>query len=99
MFMIDDLWHGRFTPSERGIRSGSHYRKVSKQSVEHLEVFHKELSPEGKKAFDDYYNAQMELWGISEQDAFTQGIRFGVRLMLDVVGDYHSDLPMMGECV
>lgn len=99
MFMIDDLWNGRFTPSERTIRKGSHYQKVSVQGTEYLEVFHKELSPEGKKAFDDYYSSQMELWGLSEQDAFTQGIRFGVRLMLDVVGEYRSDLPMMGECV
>ena len=99
MFMIEDIWCGRFTPSERMIRKGSRYQEVSKQGVEHLEDFRKELSAEGKKAFDDYYNTQMELWGISEQDAFTQGLRFGVRLMLDVVGEYHSDLPMMAECV
>ena len=99
MFIIEDLWFGRFTPGERAVRNGSHFQKVSKQGTTHLEEFHKELSPEGKQAFEDYYNSQMELWELSEQDAFTQGIRFGVRLMLDVVGEYRSDMPMMGECV
>ena len=99
MFMIDDLWNGRFTPSERSIRKNSHYQEVAKQGTEYLEIFFKELSQEGKRAFDDYHNSQMELWSLSEQDAFAKGIRFGMRLMLDVVGDYRSDLPMMGECV
>ena len=95
MFMIEDLWNGRFTPSERSIRKGSHYQELSNRSTEYLETFRKELSAEGKKAFDDYYSTQMELCDISELDSFTQGIRFGIRLMLDVVGEYHSDLPMM----
>lgn len=99
MFVLEDLWYRRITPSEREIRKGSHYQKVSHEGTAFMEAFHKELSPEGKQAFEDYYRTQMELWGISERDAYFQGIRFGVRLMLDVVGDYRSDLPLVGECV
>ena len=95
MFMIEDLWFGRFSPSERTIRKGSHYKKVSDQAHEHYETFYEELSEEGKKSFEEYYSSMMELESISEQDAFTQGVRFGIRLMLDVVGEYHSDLPMI----
>ena len=95
MFMIEDIWFGRFTPSERMIRKGSRYQKLSKQGEAYYDIFSKELSSEGKQAFEDYYSTLMELEGISEQDAFAQGIRFGIRLMLDVVGEYQSDLPMM----
>jgi len=95
MFIIEDLWFGRFTPSERTVRRGSHYQKVSDEGNAHFEKFYKELSSEGKQAFDDYYSSMMELSSLSEQDAFTQGIRFGIRLMLDVVGEYHTDLPMI----
>ena len=95
MFMIDDIWFGRFTPSERMIRKGSRYQKLNKQAEAYYDVFHKELSPEGRQAFEDYYNTLMELTNISEQDAFTHGVRFGIRLMLDAVGEYHSDLPMI----
>ena len=99
MFIIEKIWRGSFTPNERYVRKGSQYQKVSQQGETYLEVFLKELTPEGRNAFDSYYNTQLELLDISEQDAFTQGIRFGVRLMLDVVGDYRSDLPMAGEYV
>lgn len=97
MFMIEDIWHGRFTPSERMIRKGSRYQKLSMQGSDAYELFYNELSSEGKKAFEDYYSSMMEMESISEQDAFAQGVRFGIRLMLDVVGDYHSDLPMIDE--
>ena len=50
MFMIEDLWFGRFSPSERTIRKGSHYKKVSDQAHEHYETFYEELSEEGKQA-------------------------------------------------
>ena len=99
MFVLEDLWYGRITPSEREVRKDSRYDKVSHQGTEYLQMFHQELSPEGKEAFEAYYSSQMELWEISEQDAYFQGIRFGIRLMLDVIGDYRSDLPLVGECV
>lgn len=97
MFMIEDLWLGRFTPSERMIRKDSRYQKVIQQSEVHYDVFYNELSPAGKEAFENYYGTLMELENISEQDAFTLGVHFGIRLMLDVVGEYRSDLPMLGE--
>ena len=97
MFMIEDLWLGRFTPSDRMIRKNSHYQKVNKQSEAYYDAFYNELSPAGKEAFENYYGTLMELENISEQDAFTLGVRFGIRLMLDVVGEYHSDLPMIDE--
>ncbi len=97
MFVLEDLWYGRVTPSERYIRKGSRYQKLSQQLGEYLQPFWDELSAEGKKAFDDYYNTQLELFEISEKDTYFRGIRFGVQLMLDVTGNYLSDLPLTGE--
>ena len=97
MFMIEDIWHGRFTPSDRMVRKGSRYQKLSKQGLELYDNFYNELSTDGKQAFEDYYSTMMELEGISEQDAFIQGVRFGIRLMMDVVSEHHSDLPMINE--
>ena len=51
MFMIEDIWHGRFTPSERMIRKGSRYQKLSMQGSDAYELFYNELSAEGKKAY------------------------------------------------
>ena len=97
MFVLEDIWYGNVTPSDRRIREGSHYQKTSHQAAEYLQTFRNELSPEGKKVFDDYYRTQMELGEISEKDAYFRGIRLGVQIVLDVIGNYRSDLPLVAE--
>lgn len=92
MYILEDLWAGKFSPVDRAIQEGSPYQKISKESSAWLEAFRKELSPDGKKAFDRYYDSQMALWEISEQDAFIRGVRLGAGFILDVIGEYHSDL-------
>ena len=61
------------------------------------DVFWKDLTPEGKKAFNAYYEKQMEMANIAEEDSFVRGVRFGAGLILDVVSDYRSQLPLMTE--
>lgn len=62
-----------------------------------MERFRKELSPEGKKALDEFFNKEMQLADISEQDAFVRGVRIGARFILDVIGEYRSQLPQVNE--
>ena len=59
------------------------------------DAFSKELSEDGKQAFKDYEDLQMELFDISDTDAFIRGVRIGVKLMLDVLLPYDSPLPQI----
>lgn len=95
MYILEDLWAGRFSPSERAVRAGSLYQKISDENSYWMNAFRKELSPEGKKALEEYYNTQLKLWDISEQDAFIRGVRLGAQFILDVIGEYKSQLPML----
>lgn len=95
MYILEDVWFGNFTPSVRKVKRGSRYDEVSGKSVEYLDAVRSELSPEGKKALDDYYAAEMELGSISERDAFYLGVRFGAGFMADVFGAYSTDLPQI----
>ena len=97
MYILDDMWFGNVGQSDRFIRKGSQFAKLSKQSNEYLEEFRQELSAEGKQAYENYYNAQMELADISEKDTFIRGIRLGARLMLDILGENRSQLPQPWE--
>ena len=99
MYVLEDLWKGNIDPSGRAIREGSEYQKISHEAIECMNAFHKELSAEGKKVFDEYYSKEMILADLSEQDAFIKGIRFGAQFILDVIGEYRSQMPQIGECV
>ena len=93
MYILEDLWNGNITPSERVIRTGSQYAQLQKQLVAAEEDFRKELSPEGKAAYDTFCRKQAELSEISECDCFIRGVRIGARLLLDIVADYPSQTP------
>ena len=97
MFVLKDLWNGDITPSERVIRTGSQYAQLQKQLVAAEEDFRKELSPEGKAAYDTFCRKQAELSEISECDCFIRGVRVGARLLLDIVADYPSQTPTRME--
>lgn len=97
MYLLEDLWDGTLTPGERAVRKGSPYQELQQASIECIERFRKELSPEGKKALDEYFDKETQLASISEQDAFIKGIRIGARFILDVIGEYHSQLPQVNE--
>ena len=97
MYFLDEMWLGNINPCDRIFRKDSRYAQVVSLSNKHLEKFRSELTAEGKKAYDDYYNAQLELADISERDSFIRGIRIGARFILDIVGEYHSQLPQPNE--
>ena len=50
MYVLDELWRGEITPSERGYRKDSPYAALVRQANETADIFYKELSPVGKKA-------------------------------------------------
>ena len=97
MYILEDLWNGDITPSERVIRTGSQYAQLQKQLVAAEEDFRKELSPEGKAAYDTFCRKLAELSEISECDCFIRGVRVGARLLLDIVADYPSQTPTRME--
>ena len=97
MYILEDLWNGNIAPSERVIRTGSQYAQLHKQLVAAEEDFRKELSPDGKAAYDTFCRKQAELSEISECDCFIRGVRIGARLLLDIVADYPSQTPTRME--
>ena len=97
MYILEELWNGNVAPADRVIRTGSQYAQLQKQLVAAEEDFRKELSPEGKAAYDTFCRKQAELSEISECDCFIRGVRVGARLLLDIVADYPSQTPTRME--
>ena len=95
MYAIDKLWKTGFDPSERRIKRDSEYAKIRTAATQEENKFWSELSEDGRRAFDRYCYLESDLTTISECDAFVQGFRFGARIILDVIGEYDTDMPQM----
>ena len=96
MYVLEKLWRGKVRPNERAYEADSQYAELISKGIELEKAFYHELSDLGKKAYSAHHENQMALIGIGEQDAFLRGVRFGAQFMLDVIGEYHSQLPQVG---
>ena len=97
MHILEDLWYGNVAPAERTIRTGSRYAKLQKQLVAAEDALREELSPDGKNSYAEVCRKQTEMAQIAECDSFIRGVRIGARLVLDITGDYPSQLPSVAE--
>lgn len=97
MYVLEKLWRGGLTPSERYFHEDSQYKMLLRRLCETSEKVSSELSPEGKKALEEHEQIQLDLIGISEEDVFINAFRLGARMMLDVVGDYKGQFHRIGE--
>ncbi|MBE6961796.1 MAG: hypothetical protein E7445_05005 [Ruminococcaceae bacterium] len=93
MYALEDLWQGKITPSERGYRRGSQYEELMREAIETCDIFYKELSSVGKKAYDAHCTVENKLNDLAEFDSFSRGFRLGMRLLLDAIND--DGLPMI----
>ena len=91
------MWYGNVAPSERTIRTGSRYAKLQKQLIAAEDALREVLTPDGKKFYEDICRKQTEMAQIAECDSFIRGVRIGARLVLDITGDYPSQLPSVAE--
>lgn len=97
MLILEDLWEGKVPFHDKHIRKGSAYEGLTGQLVEAEAMLRKDLSAEQKQFYDVYCAKQAELTEIAERDSFIRGVRLGARIVLDVLGEYHSQLPLLGE--
>ena len=97
MYVLEELWKGKITPSERGYRKDSHCAELVRQANETADIFYRELSAVGKKAYDSHCTQESKIMDVSECDTFIRGFRLGARMILDVVGDYDSPMLQVNE--
>ena len=51
------------------------------------------LSADGREIYESLCRKRSDLAGMSELDTFIVGFRMGARVMLEVLGEYDSQLP------
>ena len=56
-----------------------------------------DLPPKSVELLDEYLDKRVILNAIMEEDSFIRGVRIGAQFILDVIGDYRSQLPQADE--
>lgn len=90
MYVLDKLWRGEITPSERLVRSGSDYQKASSQRNAEMKRLLELLSPEAKEQLEVVETLKHDMTMLSEEDVFICGFQLGARIMLDVMGTHQG---------
>lgn len=90
MYVLDKLWRGEITPSERLVRSGSDYQKASSQRNAEMKRLLDLLTPEAKEQLETVETLRYDMTILSEEDVFIYGFQLGARIMLDVMGTHQG---------
>ena len=96
MYLLDKLWRGDITPSERYIRPDSEFKRKAKEFCDAAERLVEGLSPEGKNHWEDVERLKHDMNMLSEEDIFIYGFRMGARMILDVVSDHKGQFYEIG---
>ncbi len=97
MFVLQELWRGNITPSERFVRSGSEYKKIAGELSDEMDRLMEMISPEARKQLENIGNLRADMAVLSNEDIFIYAFRLGARLMLDVLGEYKGRFYSPGE--
>lgn len=93
MNILEELYLGRISPSERTVKSGSDYQRLAAEAADIERVFHAELSAEGKQAYDAFVSKQTQMFSIEIRDMFITGYRLGMKLLLAALTEFDTQLP------
>ena len=85
MLVLNDLWDGAVSPCERHSERGSAYDTVSRRISAQMDVLRQNASKRQRKLWEAYDRDLAERENIEQQNAYFQGVRFGAKLMMDVL--------------
>lgn len=81
---IEDMYFYKTETTEFDFMLNKEYKEAFHQSFELYDKFVAGLSPEQFSIFDDFLDEENRLNGVEERLVFTEGFRFGARLMLEI---------------
>ena len=85
MKILEELWYGNVTPSERSMDKGSPMWELGRLIVRTEEELSPLLSEKAKEVLEKLMDNQTELHSIRECEVFVRGFRLGARIMLEVL--------------
>ena len=87
MKIIEDLYYGRISPYEMSISATPEYQKLKALADRNEDLLRESLSDEQKELLEKLIETVTDISSISERDMFINGVRLGMKLMMDVMTD------------
>ena len=85
MKVIEELWYGNLKMCEREVPKDSPLSKSMNQASKAEEKLAETLNEEQRKMLEALMDKHLTLTADLECDAFTRGVRFGVRMMMEIL--------------
>lgn len=85
--IIEDLYYGNISLSERGFRRTSEYAHVLQLAARNEEKLTETLTEAQKETFGKFKDNTSELTSMTEVTAFTIGFKLGLRLTAEAYTD------------
>ncbi len=90
MSILKDLYYGEIKPSEKYVKKGSEYQKLSNQLIEHINELKESLNDKEKQLCEKITDDNIALNVISEREFFTEGFCTGAKMMWEIL-NYKSN--------
>ena len=98
MKVIDELWYGNLKMCEREVPQKSPLRKSMNQVSKAEEKLTETLNEEQLKMLETLMDKHLTLTADLECDAFTTGVRFGARMMMEILDAESESFDVKGIC-
>lgn len=86
MSLIRDLYEGQVSFAENTNPGTLEYKEATNLETSLYEAFYSTLSPEQKVLYEAFDGARCDVDGMEQEERFRQGVKFGVRLMMEILG-------------
>ena len=83
MDIIKELWYGNVAPFEQCTRGDKQLKELLKLLARNKEELDATLTDKQKETLEKFEEALNEMHSIAERDAFSYGLRLGLRLMAE----------------
>ena len=84
--VLAELYHGNYAPQEdHSYRSDSEYGKVFERLVALEDVLLQNMTEKDKEVFEAFNRESADLASITGEWGFEDGVRFGLRLMIEIL--------------
>ena len=80
MDIIKELWYGNVSPFEQSTRGDKQLKELLKLAARNKEELDGTLTEKQKETLEKFEEALNEMHSIAERDAFSYGLRLGIRL-------------------
>lgn len=83
--ILNDLWYGNIAPWEQSYRNDGELKRLAARLCESHDALTEGMTEAQREMLEEYDSRQGELGCVTEKNAFIQGFRLGIRLLLAAI--------------